>query len=1836
MKRGRLRRFSRTVLIAGSVLVAAVLIRPQALAHRTPRHEAAKKAEIPKRALGKHAPRATRTSFAKAYGQLPLSFEPNQGQADSSVRYMSHGAGYTLFLTGDEAVFTVDGQDETDRILQNMDPHQRKKFEATKFYRVSPRFHRHGKSSTVRMAIEGASPSTSTIPLGQLPGKVNYFVGRNPAQWRTGIPTYRQVKYSGIYPGTDLLYYGRQGHLEFDFVLSPKADPKAIRLHFDGPGPLAINAGGDLKFAAADRSFELLHPNVYQVRDGKRIPVQGHFVLHANNRVGIEIGKYDRSTSLVVDPVLTYSTYLGGSGTDFADGIAVDAQGNAYVTGQATSTDFPTYNGYSSSGNANGIAFVTVFDPTGTTLLYSTYLGGSGGDWATGVAVDSLGGVYLTGLTVSTDFPMVNAFQSSLPSPNGSAFVARIDTTQSGVPSLGFSTYLGGGGNSSNSLGDIGFAIATDQSGLAYVTGQTGSDSSSGTPFPTTANALQSSLASVNGNAFLSVLNTIQGGPTALIYSTYLGGASTSWGDYGQGIAVDASGNAYITGQAMSGASGPFPTTSGAYQTTLNSRYGNVFVTKINTQQSGSQSLVYSTYIGGSANFGIGDLGSGIGLDATGRIYVGGDATSSDFPVTAGAYQITNSPAGKAFVALFDPTKTGTQSLVYSTFLGGTNGGEGEVINGLAVDNSDDAVVAGSTSSSDFPTTTDAFQTELKNPSWNAFLTKLNPSGTELIYSTYFGGSCSNGLGDSGNGIALDSIGNPYLAGTTCSTDLPVAPTNAYQSTLKGSYNAFVARFVWNPNPTITSSLIPSPNANGWNNSPVTVSFSCTPGPAPIQSCADPAMVRAEGANHSVTGTVVDTLNNTASATANVNLDMTSPVVGITSPNDGSSVSSGSLTVTGSIVDSLSGPGSVTCHGAQAILSGSTFSCNVQLASGSNAISVIGTDLAGNSASANITVTNTGASGQTNAPIISGLSPNQGGIGSAVTLTGGNFGTAQGTSVLMFNGIAAGVLSWTNSSITASVPLGLSTGTANVAVGVNGSSSNGVQFTVTQPLFVVPSQMTMLVGGSQAIQLLDENGVLLTGVNWSLDKPSVGEIVPPVGSEPTLLQADSVGMATLVGTYGSRTGTAQVTVLGVGSLPAGAVQWDVPSLGAGGISAVVQSVPVDDNTPDLYVEDDGIGTIRALTAGGQQKWMWPSSQSDAYPILLAADNQGGALYFANQDNPNQYDIYCYFGRVDETGNESWQYQETNCWEDYTFGPDGTIYLLEPSFQNNDTVVLTALDPSNGHTKFNVTVPGSGQNTLFIDGTFMYDPNDQSDYLYCTPGTSGITTTNTFADYGSMSADENGNVYIPFTVTNTIQDSMPCDPSPDPNHPGFPHRVLPTDGTWTANGSLQVLVVHPDGSYSTEQADSYSASGNGDSGSTPDYDGMGRAVSDGQGGVLLPDADQQVLYHISSSGTSKVSLPIVPGLVFGPSDPDPLVFDGNETAYLSGGIADAGAVTAVDIVTNTVKWTVSNVGRPVLSTVISNGSLALDYEASDGIRTAMIDSNGNLAPLFASPSDGSDVGPAFPPSYGPHVATYWGSGIWNGNLSDHSLAAIAGPDIGPELMAYGIASGDKQRAHKPSGFDFEIVWCANGGCSKRPLEDEDVTYKYYQDNPQASAKSIVLTDAQRQLIRRDAANALRAAFANYNVIVAEGRQGTNTAFVVGEYPEMDQRTGNIPCGTTNPLNLRQSRLYYLRNMEEAQWSLNVQTDNPSDTFLGEIGEGIGNNSAHEIAHQLVNAYGASGKIVGLMDLDDNSTDTYNGGSCEDPAVFKGVDNNNKSIYWEGDAAQSLTNVLGPKQ
>jgi hypothetical protein len=958
---------SRRSCALGFCLSIAVLILVAGLDIRTTPVASVNAPRLETRVAARGAPKSIRRLkppqlLKQAHDDLPLSFEANEGQADASVRYISHGSDSTVFLTETEAVISLKQRTEDDPLSQRLDTETRRKLAGRKFGRVLMNLHARRRNRIVHIGVDGASTRARLEPLGELPGKTDYFIGNDPRKWHSGIPNYARVRYAGIYPGVDLIYYGNRRQLEFDFVVSPGADPNKIALKFGADEQhLALTHDGSLRVGSRQNAVLLHRPVIYQTEHGRRRLVQGKFVLRADRRVGIRVGTYDRNKPLIIDPVLAYSTYLAGSGGDDSDGIAVDSSGNVYVAGATVSPDFPTVNGYQSAGSSNYLAFVAEFDPTGTTLLYSTYLGGTGQSecYATGIAIDANANVYVTGYSFSTDFPVVNGFQTSNNSPTyGNAFVARIDTTQTGAASLVYSTYLGGGGDAQSSnlyFADVAFAIAADSSGRAYVVGLTASDTSVA-PFPTTPSAYQSSLSSQNGNAFLTVLDTNQIGDASLAYSTYLGGdgPGSIFGDIALAVAVDSNGDAYLVGETTSDASGPFPTTASAFQPSLNSPDGNAFLTEIDTSQSGSQSLVYSTYFGGSTTNPLGDADLAITLDSVGKVYVAGSALSSDFPVTSGAFQTTNSSEGKAFIAKFDLTQSGAQSLVYSTLLGGMNSSLGDWVNGMAVDAGGDAFAVGQTSSTDFPTTADAFQSTPQSAGWNPFVTELNSNGTDVLYSTYLGGSSA--FGDVAMAVALDSLGNAYLTGYTFSSDFPTT-AGAFQTTANlNPDSGFVTKLAFSSNPGISVTTSPLPNTFGWNSSPVRVMFSCIPGVAPVETCSSPVTVSTEGADQVISGTVVDTANNATTSTVTLNIDTTPPSLTVRRPRNGASVHNSVLMVTGSVSDQLSGVKFVTCNGAPATVRRATFLCWVALVPGANSVDVAGSDLAGNTAMISLTV----------------------------------------------------------------------------------------------------------------------------------------------------------------------------------------------------------------------------------------------------------------------------------------------------------------------------------------------------------------------------------------------------------------------------------------------------------------------------------------------------------------------------------------------------------------------------------------------------------------------------------------------------------------------------------------------------------------------------------------------------------------------------------------------------------------------------------------------------------------------------------------------------------------
>ena len=733
---------------------------------------------------------------AISYEKVPLSFEANRGQTDAGVEFLSRGVAYTLFLRSGEALLQLRG---------------------------------HGKQNdgaVLRMQILGANRRAIAQAQHELLGKANYFIGRDPAQWHTNVPTYAKIKYKGIYPGVDLVYYGNNGQLEYDFMVSPQNDPSSIAIRLDD-APIEINSAGDLVLHSKAGDLYFRRPVAYQLlkdEQGRRHKhfIDSRFVRRGTNEVGFQLASYDRSQSLVIDPVLNYSTYLGGSFPDQSLGIAVDSSGSAYVTGITCSADFPVTTGaYQTAHDGSGGAcptsqnsfediFVTKFNSTGTGLVYSTYIGGSASDRGYDIAIDSSGNAYIAGQTQSADYPVTaGAMITSCPGGVGgcnTGLVTKLNPTGS---ALVYSTYLGGNAN----MGATG--IAVNSSGEAYVTGST-----DGT-FPTTATAFQTAnpRAGAGLAPVLAVLNTAG---TAAVYATFFGGSKGSSynpGSQAFGVAIDSHGDAYITGYTDSS---DFPVTTGAFQTKcgtdgLCNGLWDAYLAKLDPTKSGAASLVYSTFLGGRGT----DLGFGVAVDVTGNAYVtgvtganvntnfsGSALPSPDFPTTAGAFQATcpsTCTTDSAWVTKLNSTGT---ALVYSTYLGGTGNTNSGIFHTLAIDSSSNVYVTGFTAATDFPTQNPAQATN-GGGTYDAFVTELNAAGSALVFSTYLGGSSS----DSAVSIALDQFANKYVSGITSSANFPHT-SGAFQTTCPGSctyYHGFVTKVGrLTPSISLTSSLNPS------------------------------------------------------------------------------------------------------------------------------------------------------------------------------------------------------------------------------------------------------------------------------------------------------------------------------------------------------------------------------------------------------------------------------------------------------------------------------------------------------------------------------------------------------------------------------------------------------------------------------------------------------------------------------------------------------------------------------------------------------------------------------------------------------------------------------------------------------------------------------------------------------------------------------------------------------------------------------------------------------------------------------------------------------------------
>ncbi len=668
-----------------------------------------------------------------AYAKLALAFVPNAGQTDARARFSAQTAGASFYFTRKAAVLSL---------------------------RPGAKDGRRG--AVLRLAFLGANPDVEIEGRRRGRATVNYLLGNDASAWHTGLPTYGALVYRELWPGIDMVFRGAAGRLKYEFVLRPGARVRDIRLAYRGARRLSVTRAGALAIATRVGVLRDERPRSYQRVGGRRVRVESSFRL-ARGAYGFAVGRYNGRRTLVIDPGLRYSTYLGGGSGEGGHGIAIDAAGNAYVTGQTYSSDFPTTVGtFDTTLDGESDAFVTKINPRGSALVYSTYFGGRGVEFGTGIAVDRAGSAYVTGTTGSRDLPTTaGAFDTTL--DGWDAFVTKLDPRGSG---LVYSTYLGG---RRSEFGEVAWAIAVDRAGSAYVTGSTGSN------FPTTAGAFDRTYAGGlwSGDAFVTKLNR-RG--SALIYSTYLGGGLD---ESGAGIAVAADGSAYVTGRTESS---DFPTTAGAFDRTFTAGVweGDAFVTKLDPRGS---ALVYSTYLGGRRS----ESGYGISVDAAGSAYATGSTDSRNFPTTPGAFDRTfNGWAGDAFVTKLN--RRGS-ALVYSTYLGGRDGQFGS---GIAVDAAGNAYVTGATGSRNFPTTSGAFAAAFNGGAQDAFVTKLDWTGSDLLYSTYLGGS-DDEFEEFGRGIAVDAIGRAYVTGVTGSSDFPTTP-GAFDMTFNGGVDAFVTR----------------------------------------------------------------------------------------------------------------------------------------------------------------------------------------------------------------------------------------------------------------------------------------------------------------------------------------------------------------------------------------------------------------------------------------------------------------------------------------------------------------------------------------------------------------------------------------------------------------------------------------------------------------------------------------------------------------------------------------------------------------------------------------------------------------------------------------------------------------------------------------------------------------------------------------------------------------------------------------------------------------------------------------------------------------------------------
>ena len=985
-------------------------------------------------------------SSAAALAKVPLTFEANHGQFDAPVRFLSRTPRYTMFLTPNETVLRLNG----------------------------------AQHDVIRWHLSGASSNPGIRGEQPLETRTNYFRGNDRKNWRTDVDNFGQVRYERVYPGVDLVFRGNQQQVEYDFTIAPNANPKQIRFAFDGVDSMTTDKDGALHLRTPHGTLVQSRPLVYQEIDGRRSIVDARYRVRGKS-VGFALGSYDRSKPLIIDPVLDWSTYLGGSDVDLSYSVAVDSSGNAYVTGTAGSTDFPTVNPIQGTKAYDWDVMVAKINAAGTAIVYSTYIGGNGfNEYGLAIAVDPSGNAYVSGGTNSTDFPGVTG--GSIQSTYGGtgayrdAFALKINAAGSAIL---WATYLGGSGD------ELGYGIAADSSGNAYVTGYTDSAS---LPW-IGGSAIQPTY---GGNTDGFVIKIDSSG--ANVWATYLG---TSDGDSLNEVLVDGSGNVWVGGST--GSSSWPGVTGGSLQPTYAGN-GDAVITEIN---SAGTAISYATYLGGSDS----DDLRGLAFDSSGNVYVCGTTLSTSFPgVTGSSIQPSNAGDHDIYVAKLNSTAT---SITWATFIGGS---DYDISTGLGVDSSGNVYISGSSLSTDFPLSS-AIQSTFGGGDADAIAAKINAAGTAVVWSTYLGGSDS----DQSFGAAVDGSGNFYIAGFTASNDFIGTSGSAIQPAYAGNTDVWLAKIANSASPSLTS-ISPTSGVPGTQVTLTGTGFGAVQGTGSVWLGNKLAGSIVSWSNTQIVATVA---TNVASGSASVQqagtwsnsiaFTIITPTISSISPSSG--VPGTQVTINGTNFGATQGSGQVWL--------GSTYAGSIVSWSATQIVATV----AANSISGNAQVQQSGVWGNqiaftVTSPSISSVSPTTARAGDSITINGTNFGATQGSGqVWLGSKLAGSYVSWSNTQIVATVASGATSGSAQVKQ--SGVWGNSVAFTVITPVITNVSPTTARAGDS----------ITITGTGFGSTQGSGSVWLGSKLAASYVSWSDTQIVATVAS--GSVTGTAQVQQGGV-------------------------------------------------------------------------------------------------------------------------------------------------------------------------------------------------------------------------------------------------------------------------------------------------------------------------------------------------------------------------------------------------------------------------------------------------------------------------------------------------------------------------------------------------------------------------------------------------------------------------------------------------------------------------------------------------------------------------------